>query len=433
MGLVMLLAGSPARAADDRNVAVLSATGIVDAVLATYLEEGIAKAQRDGAEAVLITLHTPGGELGQTRRIVTALLDAPLPTIVWVAPAGSHAASAGTFITLAAHVALMAPGTNIGAASPISGSGEDIPETLEKKVIEDTTALMRSIASERGRNAEWAVSTITDAKAATATEAVELGAVDGLATTIEEALRVADGKVVSVGAAEVTIDTAGAATYELPMNPFQAFLHLLTDPNIAFILFTVGFYGLLYEVISPNFITGILGAIAIVLAFIGFGSLPLNVAGLILIGLGIVMFVLEFTVTSHGLLTIAGIVCFALGASALYTEPGTPTAPSIEVDPRVIFILTGLTAAYMAFILFLVVRWRNRQRLLGPAATALVFADGAIGSVRSMLSPVGIVYAAGEEWTARSADDRPLPPGTPVRVVGQEGLTLIVEPTESPG
>ena len=433
MGLVMLLAGSPARAADDRSVAVLSATGIVDAVLATYLEEGIAKAQRDGAEAVLITLHTPGGELGQTRRIVTALLDAPLPTIVWVAPAGSHAASAGTFITLAAHVALMAPGTNIGAASPIAGSGEDIPETLEKKVIEDTTALMRSIAAERGRNAEWAVSTITDAKAATASEAVELGAVDGLATTLEEALRVADGKVVSVGATEVTLETAGAATYDLPMNPFQAFLHLLTDPNIALILFTVGFYGLLYEVISPNFVTGILGAIAIVLAFIGFGSLPLNVAGLILIGLGIVMFVLEFTVTSHGLLTIAGIVCFALGASALYTEPGTPTAPSIEVDPRVIFVLTGLTAAYMAFILFLVVRWRNRQRLLGPAATALVFADGAIGSVRSMLSPVGIVYAAGEEWTARSADDRPLPPGTSVRVVGQDGLTLIVEPTESPG
>jgi membrane-bound serine protease (ClpP class) len=217
------------------------------------------------------------------------------------------------------------------------------------------------------------------------------------------------------------------------MNPFQAFLHLLTDPNIALILFTVGFYGLLYEVISPNFVTGILGAISIILAFIGFGSLPLNVAGLLLIGLGVIMFVLEFTVASHGLLTVAGIACFVLGASALYTEPGTPTGPIIEVDPRLILVLTALTAAYMAFILVIVVRWRRRQVLIGPSATALVLADGAVGSVRSLLAPVGIVYAAGEEWTARASDDRSLVPGTPIRVVGQDGLTLIVEPLETPG
>ena len=432
LGLAFMLAGTSVRAVEERSVAVLSAGGIVDAILAEYIEQGIAKAERDGASAVVITLHTPGGELGQTRRIVQALLSAPLPTIVWVSPPGSHAASAGTFITLAGHIALMAPGTNIGAASPISGSGEDIPETLEKKVIEDTTALMRTISAARGRNAEWAESTVTDAIAATAEEAVELGAVDGLATTLDDVLAFADGRTVTVTGREVTIATAGATTYELPMNPFQAFLHLLTDPNIALILFTVGFYGLLYEVISPNFVTGILGAISIVLAFIGFGSLPLNVAGLILIGLGVIMFVLEFTVTSHGLLTVAGIVCFALGASALYTEPGTPTAPVIEVDPRVIFVLTGLTAAYMAFVLFLVVRWRRHQQLVGPAATALVFADGAVGSVRSILAPIGVVYAAGEEWTARAADDRAIPPGTPVRVIGQDGLTLIVEPIESP-
>ena len=433
LGLLTVLAGSPARAADDRSVAVLPATGVVDSILAGYLEEGIAKAEREGAAAVVITLNTPGGELGQTRRIVTALLDSPLPTIVWVSPAGAHAASAGTFITLAGHVALMAPGTNLGAASPVSGSGEDIPETMNKKVVEDTSALMRSIAAARGRNAEWAVSTITEAKAATADEAVELGAVDGVAATLEEVLGLADGRVVDVAGSEVTIETAGASTYDLPMNPFQAFLHLLSDPNVAFILFTVGFYGLLYEVISPNFVTGILGAIAIVLAFIGFGSLPLNVAGLILIGLGVVMFLLEFHVVSNGLLTVAGIVCFALGASALYTEPGTPTAPDLQVDPRVIFALTATTAAYMGLVLFLVVRWRRRQLLLGPSSTALVLADGAIGSVRSMLAPIGIVYAAGEEWTARASDDRALSPGTPIRVVGQEGLTLIVEPLEAPG
>ena len=434
LGTVLMLAGSPARAAEETpRVAVLPTSGIVDAIMAGYLEDGIAKAQRDGANAVVITLDTPGGDLSQTRRIVKSLLAAPLPVIVWVSPSGAHAASAGTFITLAGNVALMAPGTNIGAASPVTGSGEDIPETMERKVIEDTTALMRSITSARGRNAEWAESTITKAEAATAEEALDLGVIDGIASTMDEALAMADGRTVTIAGEEVVIDTAGAETYELGMNPFQSFLHLLSDPNIAFILITIGFYGLLYEVISPNFVTGILGAIAIVLAFIGFGSLPLNVAGLLLIALGVVMFVLEFHVISHGLLTVAGIVCFALGASALYTEPGSPTAPDIRVDPRLIFVLTGLTAAYMAFVLLIVVRWRRRQQLMGATSTALVLADGAVGSVRSILAPTGVVYAAGEEWTARSSDERPLAAGTPVRVVGQDGLTLIVEPIEAPG
>jgi membrane-bound serine protease (ClpP class) len=434
LGTVLLLAGSPARAAEDTpRVAVLPTSGIVDAIMAGYLEDGIAKAQRDGASAVVITLDTPGGDLSQTRRIVKSILGAPLPVIVWVSPQGAHAASAGTFITLAGHVALMAPGTNIGAASPVTGSGEDIPETMERKVIEDTTALMRSITDARGRNAEWAESTITDAEAATAAEALALGVIDGIASTMDEALEISDGRMVSVAGEDVAVETAGAETYELAMNPLQSFLHLLSDPNIAFILITIGFYGLLYEVISPNFVTGILGAIAIILAFIGFGSLPLNVAGLLLIALGVVMFVLEFHVVSHGLLTVAGVVCFALGASALYTEPGTPTAPDIQVDPRLIFVLTGLTAAYMAFVLLIVVRWRRRQQRMGAASTALVLADGATGSVRSILAPTGVVYAAGEEWTARSSDERPLAPGTPVRVVGQEGLTLIVEAIEAPG
>jgi membrane-bound serine protease (ClpP class) len=436
LGLLVALADGPTRAAEAGPVAVLEATGVVDTVLAGYIEEGIAKAQREGAQAVVIRLDTPGGSVDATRRIVASLIEAPLPTIVWVAPSGARAASAGTFITLAAHVAVMAPGTNIGAASPVGGGGEDIEGTLGEKVRQDTLAMMRAIAEVRGRNIEWAVSTVDEAIASSASEAVEAGAVDGLAATLPEVLAFADGRVVDVQGTEVTVRSAGAATTDLPMNPFQSFLHLLSDPNIAFILFTVGFYGLLYEVISPNFVTGILGAIAIILAFIGFGSLPLNIAGLLLISLAIVLFILELNVASHGLLTVAGITCFALGAFALYTEPGTPTAPAIQVDPRVVLVLTGLTAAYMVFILSLMVRWRRRQRERGPGATALVFADGATGSVRTTLAPVGIVYAAGEEWTARAADARALTPGTPVRVVRQDGLTLIVEPlepSEAPG
>ncbi|MBA3235341.1 MAG: nodulation protein NfeD [Chloroflexi bacterium] len=432
LGVVAILAGQPARAASE-SVVVLPTTGIVDAVMAGYLEEGVAKAAGEGAAAVVIQLNTPGGSLDSTQKIVSTLLDSPIPTIVWVAPSGARAASAGTFITLAAHVAVMAPGTNIGAASPISSSGEDIGGTLGEKVLNDAIANIRSIAEARGRNVEWAEETVRDARSSPASEAVSIGAVDGLADSIEGVIAFADGRVVSVGGREVTLSLADAAPSELAMNPLQGFLHLLSDPNIAFILFTIGFYGLLYEVISPNFVTGILGAMSIILAFIGFGSLPLNVAGLLLIALAIVLFVLEFNVASHGLLTVAGIAAFALGASALYTEPGTPTAPAIEVDPRIIFVFTALTAAYMAFILLLVARWRRQQELAGPAATALVYAQGALGTVRTALAPIGIVYAAGEDWTARSADGRALSSGTPIRVVEQDGLTLIVESTEAPG
>jgi membrane-bound serine protease (ClpP class) len=212
------------------------------------------------------------------------------------------------------------------------------------------------------------------------------------------------------------------------MNILQAFLHLLADPNIAFILFTVGFYGMLYEVIHPNFTTGIIGAIAIILAFIGFGSLPLNVGGLLLIGLAIVLFVLELTVTSHGLLTVAGLVCFVLGAGALYTEPG-PAAPDVSVAWPIIAIMTIATAAFMAVVVWAAIRSHRMIRMpFGLAIGGGMLPVGIQAEVRRPLEPVGSVYAAGEEWSARSADDRRLERGTPVRVVRQDGLTLIVEP-----
>jgi membrane-bound serine protease (ClpP class) len=415
------------RGADDASVAVLTATGVVDNVFAGYVEEGIARANRDGATAVVIRLDTPGGSVDATRRIVTALLDAPLPTIVWVAPSGARAASAGTFITLAGHVALMAPGTNIGAASPVGGGGEDIEGTLGEKVRQDTLALMRAIADERGRDRDWAVSTVEDAIASTATEAVEVGAVDGIADSLDEVLAFADERVVRVNGTDVTVTTAGAATYDLAMNPFQAFLHLLSDANIALILFTIGFYGLLYEVISPNFVTGILGAIAMVLAFIGFGSLPLNVGGLLLIGLGILMFLLEFHVVSHGLLTVAGIVCFALGASALYTAPGDSFEPLVGVATPVIVIMSVTTAICVGLVSLMAMRTR---RMTGPGLVTV--APGAQAIVRRPLDPLGSVHLAGEEWTARSASDQPIERGTPVRVVGVDGLTVLVEPDPQP-
>ncbi|MGK2850756.1 MAG: NfeD family protein [Candidatus Limnocylindrales bacterium] len=412
------------------TVIVLPATGVVDNVLAGYIAEGIQRAHRDGASAVVIRLNTPGGSLDATQRIVSSILEAPIPTVVWVAPSGGRAASAGTFITLASHVALMAPGTNIGAATPVGGNGEDIEGALGDKVLNDAIASIRSISEARGRNVEWAETTVRDARSSPATEALAEGAIDGIVGSVEDVIAFADGLEISVRGVPTTIDTAGATAVELPMNPAQQLLHLLSDPNIAFILFTVGFYGLIFELQSPNFVTGILGAIAIVLAFIGFGSLPLNVAGLLLIGLAVILFLLEFNVSSHGLLTVGGIVCFALGASALYTEPGNPTAPDIKVDPLVVAAFTTITAAYMLFILFVVVRWRRRMGARLGRSTGPIVVSGEMATVRSPLHPIGVVSASGEDWSARTADGTPLARGTPVRVVQQDGLTLIVEPVD---
>jgi membrane-bound serine protease (ClpP class) len=438
LGVLELLSSGPVAAQAEpgtdggagATVVVLPATGIVDSVLAGYIAEGIAQAARDGAAAVVIQLNTPGGSLDATQRIVSSLLEAPLPTIVWVAPSGARAASAGTFITLAGHVAMMAPGTNIWAATPVGGQGEDIEGALGDKVLNDAIASIRSIAETRGRNVDWAEETVRDARSSTASEALELGAIDGIAATIEGVIAFADGRETTVQGEATTIATADATPVTLEMNFAQSFLHLLSDPNIAFILFTLGFYGLIFELQSPNFVTGILGALAIVLAFIGFGSLPLNVAGVLLIGLAIVLFLLEFNVTSHGLLTVGGIVCFALGASALYTAPGTPTAPSIAVDPRIIVAITALTAGYMLFILFVIIRWRHRAGATLGRSTGPVVPVGSLAEVRSGLLPVGVVHVAGEEWSARTGDGAAVGVGTPVRVVRQDGLTLIVEPLD---
>ncbi len=428
-GLLLLL-GSLARGAEPGTVVVLPASGVVDQVLAGYLREGIAKAATDGAPAVVVQLDTPGGSLDSTREIVQAFLDAPIPVMVWVGPAGARAASAGTFITLSAHVASMAPSTNIGAATPVGGQGEDIEGAMGDKVLNDTVASITALAQERGRPVGWAVSTVVDAASYTVDEALAAGAIDIKATSIDDLLAQADGRTVTVQGQPWVLETAGAPTSEAAMNPFQAFLHLLADPNIAFILFTIGFYGLLFELQNPNFVTGILGAFSIILAFIGFGSLPLNIAGLLLIGLAIVLFVLELTVTSHGLLAIGGLVAFVLGASALYTETGTPTAPSVEVAAPIIVTMTVLTALFMGVVLWAVLRTRRMPPVnvgvhVGEVSNELV---GVEGEVRRALLPSGTVYAAGEEWTARSADGRTLERGTPVRINGQDGLVLIVDP-----
>jgi membrane-bound serine protease (ClpP class) len=428
LGVLLVVAAGVVRGAQP-SVVVLTATGTVDGVLATYLEEGIAKAASQGAAAVVVELNTPGGSLDATQRITSAFLEADVPVIVWVAPAGARAASAGTFITLAANLSYMAPGTNIGAASPVSSTGEDIPGTLGDKVRNDAIANVTAIAEVRGRPVDWAVSTVAEAKSYPASAAVAAGAVDGIAADIDEVLEQATGQEVVVNGTPRTLDLTDAAVTETGMNAFQSLLHLLSDPNVAFILFTIGLYGLLFELQNPNFVTGILGAIALLLAFIGFGSLPLNVAGLLLVGLGLVLFVLETQVVSHGLLTVGGIICFALGASALYTEPGgDPTLPVVQVATPLIVTATATTAVLMGLLTLAAIRTRHMPAPSGAVGSPVPI--GSAGIVQAPLAPLGTVHLAGETWSARTADDRPLERDTPVRLTGFDGLVAIVEPVD---
>ena len=435
LGLLMVAAG-PVHAAAPR-VVVLPLTGIVDQVMASYVHDGIAHAASVGAAAVIFEIDTPGGSLDAMRSITQDILQSPVPVITWVAPQGARAASAGTFITLAGNVALMAPGTNIGAASPVGSGGQDITGTEGQKVLNDTIANITAIAEARHRNVAWAVSTVRNAASSSANEAVSAGAVDGIAATLPEVLAVASGRQVQVGTKVITLSLAGAQTEQLAMNPLQQVLHLLADPNLAFILFVLGAYGLILEFVHPNLVTGVLGGVALILAFLGFGSLPLNLAGLLLIVLALVLFVVDMTVTSHGLVTLAGMVCFILGAGALYTQPG-PAEPGVGVAWPIIAAMSGLTGAFMLVVV--AAAWRVRHRVRLPIGIGGSQADGTVpvpagmpASVRHPLAPIGTVYAGGEEWSARSVDGSALDRGVSVRVVGQDGLVLVVERADPQG
>jgi membrane-bound serine protease (ClpP class) len=428
LALALAALAGPVRAAGPA-VIVLPTTGEVDGVMAQYLADGIARAEREGAPAVLVELNTPGGRLDATQKITGAFLEASVPVIVWVSPAGGRAASAGTFMTLAANLSYMAPGTNIGAASPVGSGGQDIGGTLGEKIKNDAIANISAIAQARGRPVEWAASTVSDAKSYSATEAVAAGAVDGIAATLSEVLAATNGKTVTVaGGRSVTLAFAGISTEVVEMSPFQAFLRLLADPNLAFILFVVGVLLLVFELGNPNLVSGIAGALALVLAFIGFADLPVNVAGLVLVGFGVVLLVLETQFTSHGLLAIVAAACVAIGAGTLYGNPGMPTVPGVEVALPVIVVMTGLTAAFGALIA--VTAYRTRRMRTSPVLVGSLRVAGEAGIVSTDINPLGTVHAVGEEWTARSEDGRPLPRGARVEVVRQDGLTLFVSPVE---
>jgi membrane-bound serine protease (ClpP class) len=417
--------------AQGEEIGRIELTGVIDQVNAAYVEEALRVAAEQQHAAALIVIDSPGGELTSMDRIIKAILASEVPVIAWVAPPGARAGSAATFVTLAADVNAMAPNTNIGAASIVGGGGEELPETLAEKVTNDQVARIRSLANQHGRNADWAEDAVRDAASIDATEAVSMEppVADILAADTDELFAAidagerADGRPFEFDG-EPLPRLSGLTITDLEMNPGQEFLHLLSDPNIAFLLFTIGFYGIVAELFHPNFFSGILGAIAIVVALIGSNALPLNVGGLLLVLGGIGLLALEAVVTSYGLLTVGGVVAIVLGAFALWTgvSPGE-FAFDVSVSPWIIGVVVAVGLVYA----YVIVRALMETRRIGIANRPVAALVGGSAMAQTLIAPTGIAYAGGESWSARSRDVE-IGPGTPLRVVGVEGLELIVEP-----
>lgn len=420
-----------ARAQGGAHVDVLTVNGAIDTWVEGYINRGIGLAEQDGAQAVVIVLNTPGGSLGAMQNIVTQMLNARVPTVVFVYPQGAAAGSAGTFITLAANVAAMAPNTTIGAAHPVGGSGQNIDSDMRDKITNFSVSQIQNIARTRGRNAEWAANAVKSSVAATAQEAYDLKVIDLVASDLNDLLKKIDGKIAKTVAGEVTLQTQRASVNTVDMNWSEIFLHTLVDPTIALILLQIGLLAITIELYNPGAtIPAIVGAICLVLAFVALGNLPVNWGGVILIVLAVAFFVLDLKVTGFAL-TVGGFIMFVLGALLLFT-PFTPPSPAlpeferVSVPPVTILVLGGLMVGFFLLLLGAAVRGRNYPVLTG--AEALV---GAMGFALSDLAPSGRVYVKGEDWTAQAQADS-IQKGDTIKVVSVEGLRLKVVKLKSP-
>jgi membrane-bound serine protease (ClpP class) len=418
LGLLLATLLRPAAAgAAPTPVATITIEGVISPVTVRLVETALVRAQGEGAGALVILLDTPGGLERSMRLICQRLLNAEIPVIVYVAPTGARAASAGVFITMAAHVAAMAPATNIGAAHPVAVGGGVDKESL-KKIENDAAAFARTIATERGRNAEWAEKAVRQSVSITEREAVKLKVVDLVADSVPDLLDRIDGRRVRTARGPVVLQTKGAAVTAIEIGFRDRVLNVITDPNVAYILMMLGMLGLFFELSTPGAILpGVIGGISLILAFFAFQSLPINYAGLLLILFGIALFVAEISVVSHGVLAIGGIVALSLGSLMLFDAPES----GFRVSWWVILPTIGATAGVLLFVLTAGVRALRSRSPVG--APALV---GQTGVAREPLSPEGQVLVQGELWRAvvRGA---PVDEGMRVRVVDVHGLTLTVE------
>ena len=402
--------------ADSSDIEILSVDGTIVPVVANYLDRGIGRAESEGAVACIIELNTPGGLLNATEDIVQRILNAKVPIVVYVSPSGSWAASAGTFITVAAHVAVMAPGTSIGAAHPVA-VGQEMPEEVSKKVTEYSSAWIRSIAEVRGRDPEQAELAVTESKSFTSSEAVEARLIDFQANDLESLIHQLNGRKVTLASGkEVVIDTTDYMLSRNEMNPVERFLHVISDPNIAYILLSLATIGLITEISNPGLIfPGVVGGICLFLAFYSLGVLNAYWAGVLLILLAFGLFVVEFFTPAFGILTAGGLTSLVFGSLVLFSH-----TPAMEVNRGLIAGVTVVIAAFVIFVVGAVVRGQRRRAATG--AEALV---GKVAVAKTPLDPKGTVLVDGEHWTA-VIDSGKVEPGEEVTITKVEGMKLLV-------
>jgi membrane-bound serine protease (ClpP class) len=421
VALAIVLGSAGLVSAVPAPVATIVLEGTISPVTLRLIGIAIDRAQAERAQALVVQLDTPGGLERSMRAIVQRMMNAEVPVIVFVAPTGARAASAGVFITMAAHVAAMAPATNIGAASPVAIGGT-ADKTMMKKVENDSAAFIRTVALERGRNAEWAEKAVRQAVAITEREALKLKVIDLVADSIPDLLEKVDGRTIKLPKGTVTLATKGAPLRPIEIGFRDRFLNVITDPNVAYVLMMLGMLGLFFELSNPGAILpGVIGGISLILAFFAFQSLPINYAGLLLILFGIVLLVAEIKIVSHGVLAIGGIISMALGSLMLFDSP--------EVGFRVSWWVIGPTVAATAG-LFLFVIAAGVRALGRPPATGAEGLVGKLAIVRERLAPEGQVLVSGEIWRA-VVQGEPLEPGAQVRIVAVDGLTLRVAKTEA--
>jgi membrane-bound serine protease (ClpP class) len=404
------------------TIVVLKVDGVINPVLADYLERGIEHAEDVQANACIIEMDTPGGLDTSMRDIIQNILNARVPIVVFVSPSGGRAASAGAYITLASHVAAMAPNTAIGAATPVQlgGDGEaEISDELKKKIINDAAAYIRSLAESHGRNADWAEEAVRKGVSITEQEALELNVIDMIAPDLDTLLVQLDGREVTLlGGNTVTLQTADTEIESIDMTVVEEFLFVISDPNIAFLLLSLAMLGIFVEITNPGLIfPGVVGGICGILAFYSLGQLPVNWAGVLLIVLAFGLFVGEVLTTSFGLFTAGGVVALVLGALILF--PGG--SPVFRINPWLIAIVALIIASLFAFVVTHVVRAHRRQAATGKEELA-----GKKAVVKVALDPEGMVFFKGERWNAVSETGDRLEPGEEVIITGVDGLVLHV-------
>jgi len=419
--LLMLFLIKPVFAQPSRvnEIYVLTIEGTINPITAQYIIDGISEAKNNQAECLIIQMDTPGGLDNAMRKIIKEILNSSVPIIVYITPQGARAASAGAFITLSAHIAAMAPGTNIGAAHPVVMGEGQIDEETKSKLVNDAAAYIKSIASRRNRNEDIAISFVRESISITEEEALENGIIEFVSNNLNELIFMTDGVKVSTIEGEKKLNTEGKEIIEYKMSMKDLFLHSLTDPNIAYILLFLGIYGILGEFSNPGTLfPGIFGGICLILAFVAFQMIPINFAGVILIIAGIILFIFEIYTPTFGLLTLGGIASLTLGSFMLTKS----MAPFLQISSGVIITMIAVTGLFFVFAVTKGIRIQWKKPISGKDSMI-----GMIGTAKTDLNPDGQIFIYGERWQASAPEGTHIKKGEKVKVIYSEGLRLIVK------